>query len=56
VDAVSVVWDVHTLPAAGPVRHYRAYPDEDLVAEPVDDVAWADRLLGRKPGGTETVR
>jgi hypothetical protein len=25
---VSVLWDVHTLPAAGPVRHYQQYPDE----------------------------
>jgi hypothetical protein len=66
---VSLVWDVHTLPGAGPVRHYLAYPDEasgrraaahlvdvlgePLVAESVDDVVWLDRLLGREPGGTD---
>lgn len=61
------LWDIHTLPGAGPVRHYSPYPDQQaalrmaghlvevlgvaLVVEQVDEAAWVARLLGREVAG-----
>lgn len=61
------LWDIHTLPGAGPVRHFSPFPDQQaalrmaghlvevlgqpLVVEAVDDGAWLARLLGREVAG-----
>lgn len=67
MDAVTQLWDVHTLPGTGPVRHFGHRLDQSgalrsagrltevlglpLVVEAIDDAAWLARLLGREVAG-----